>query len=125
MNIDQAHKTMRDKIESMYEDKCTVYKQKDIWDEKTKVSKKKTVKVISEEPCRLSFSSLQAEQKADPASKPSQTVKLFISPDVDIRPGCKIEIRHKGRIYEYERSGLPAVYYSHQEIVLEPFGRWS
>lgn len=125
MNLDQTRKIMRDKIESMYEDKCTVYEQKNVRDKKTKVSKKETVVVISEEPCRLSFSSLQAERKADPASTPSQTAKLFISPDVGIKPGCKIEICHKGHIYEYERSGLPAVYHSHQEIVLEPLERWS
>lgn len=125
MNIESAYRIMRNRIEQMYEDRCTVYEQMDVFDKKTKVKKGKRVAILEDEPCRLSFSRLEAGEKADPASMPSQTVKLFISPDIDIKTGCVIEIRHKGRTYEYERSGQPAVYSSHQEIVLQLYERWS
>lgn len=125
MNIESAYRIMRNRIEQMYEDSCTVYEQMDVFDKKTKVKKGKRVAILEDEPCRLSFSRLEAGEKADPASMPPQTVKLFISPDIDIKTGCVIEIRHKGRTYEYERSGQPAVYSSHQEIVLQLYERWS
>ncbi len=125
MNIESARRIMREKIEQTYEDSCSVYEQKDVFDEKTKVKKGKRVATLEDEPCRLSFSRLEAGEKADPASAPSQTAKLFISPDIDIKTGCVLEIKHKGRIYEYERSGQPAVYSSHQEIVLQLRERWS
>lgn len=125
MNIESAYRIMRNRIEQMYEDSCTVYEQMDVFDKKTKVKKGKRVAILEDEPCRLSFSRLGAGEKADPASMPPQTVKLFISPDIDIKTGCVIEIRHKGRTYEYERSGQPAVYSSHQEIVLQLRERWS
>lgn len=125
MNIESARRIMREKIEQTYEDRCKVYEQMDVFDKKTKVKKGKRVAILEDEPCRLSFSRLEAGEKADPASAPSQTAKLFISPDIDIKTGCVIEIRHKGRTYEYERSGQPAVYSSHQEIVLQLYERWS
>lgn len=119
MNVESARNIMRNKIEQMYEDSCTVYEQTEVFDEKTKVTRKRRIVTLENEPCRLSFSKIEAEGKADPASVPSQTIKLFISPDIDIKTGCVIGIKHKGRIYEYERSGQPAVYSSHQEIVLQ------
>lgn len=125
MNIESARSIMREKIEQTYEDSCSVYEQTDVFDEKTKVKKGKRVAALEDEPCRLSFSRLEAGEKADPASAPSQTAKLFISPDIDIKTGCVLEIKHKGRTYEYERSGQPAVYSSHQEIVLQLRERWS
>lgn len=125
MNIESARRIMREKIEQTYEDSCSVYEQMDVFDEKTKVKKGKRAAILEDEPCRLSFSRLEAGEKADPASAPSQTAKLFISPDIDIKTGCVLEIKHKGRTYEYERSGEPAVYSSHQEIVLQLRERWS
>lgn len=125
MNIESTRRIMREKIEQTYEDSCSVYEQTDVFDKKTKVKKGKKVAILEDEPCRLSFSRLEAGEKADPASAPSQTAKLFISPDIDIKTGCVLEIKHKGRTYEYERSGQPAVYSSHQEIVLQLRERWS
>lgn len=71
-------------------------------------------------PCRLSFSSLQANQKGD-ADKVSQTTKLFVAPSVEVPDGCRIKVkRSTGDVFTFERSGLPAVYLTHQEIVLAP-----
>ncbi len=123
--ISAAREIMRQKVEGLYTDHCTVYERTDVFDEETKVNKKQTVAVLENQPCRLSFSRLNTNNEADPASKPEQTVKLFISPDVDVRSGSKIKIEHQKRIYEYTRSGIPAVYSTHQEIMLEPFERWA
>ncbi|MFL8797998.1 hypothetical protein Q3228_19010, partial [Clostridioides difficile] len=48
-------------------------------------------------------------------AKLEQTIKLFISPDVEIKSGSKLIINDK----EYVRSGESAIYPNHQEIILE------
>ncbi|TQX27951.1 hypothetical protein D1N55_18600, partial [Clostridioides difficile] len=48
-------------------------------------------------------------------AKLEQTIKLFISPDIEIKAGSKLIINDK----EYVRSGESAIYPNHQEIVLE------
>ncbi|HBG1494195.1 TPA: hypothetical protein KPH48_002465, partial [Clostridioides difficile] len=45
------------------------------------------------------------------------TIKLFISPDIEIKAGSKLIINDK----EYVRSGESAIYPNHQEIILELF----
>lgn len=47
--------------------------------------------------------------------------KLFISPDVAIKAGSKIIVTQHGRTTEYSNSGVPAVYPTHQEIMLTLF----
>ncbi|HBF5228480.1 TPA: hypothetical protein KSJ92_004019, partial [Clostridioides difficile] len=50
-------------------------------------------------------------------AKLEQTIKLFISPDIEIKAGSKLIINDK----EYVRSGESAIYSNHQEIILELF----
>lgn len=74
-------------------------------------------------PCRLSFKSLAASG-GSPAAIVSQQTVLFLAPEVEVPPGCRIVV-HRGGNPEKElvfaRSGLPGVYPDHQEIPLEPF----
>ena len=51
-------------------------------------------------------------------------MKLFISPDVLIKAGSKIIVTQHGRTTEYSNSGVPAVYPTHQEIMLTLFEGW-
>lgn len=55
----------------------------------------------------------------------SQSVKLFISPDIVIKAGSKIIVTQHGRTTEYSNSGVPAVYPTHQEIMLTLFEGWA
>ena len=54
-----------------------------------------------------------------------QTTTLFISPDVVIEPGSKIVVTQNGKTVAYKQSGEPALYNTHQEIILELFERWA
>ena len=54
-----------------------------------------------------------------------QATKLFISPDITIKPGSKITVTQTGVTTEYTGSGVPAVYPTHQEIMLELFESWA
>ena len=50
-----------------------------------------------------------------------QTIKLFISPLVNVPPGSKITVTQNNQTQVYKSSGQPAVYTNHQEIELELF----
>lgn len=110
----------RQAIERLYSDKCTVTVRKSKKNPATKVTEFDEVTLLDDEPCRVSFSTV-AQASKDIVSAVTQVTKLFISPDIKIPPGSKIEVTRQGSTVAYCRSGEPAVYSSHQEIVLELF----
>ena len=123
--LDKARKIHQRMVENLYEDKCSVIEKQEVFDETRKIHKDKEVEVIKEEPCRLSFETLKADEEANPAQKVVQDTKLFLRPDIVDKEGSKIVVKHNGREDIYARSGIPAVYVTHQEIMLKPFERWS
>ena len=123
--LDKARKIHQRMVENLYEDKCSVIEKQEVFDETRKIHKDKEVEVIKEEPCRLSFETLKADEEANPAQKVVQDTKLFMRPDIVVKEGSKIVVKHNGREDIYARSGIPAVYVTHQEIMLKPFERWS
>lgn len=82
------------------------------------------VDAISDEPCRLSFLTVQAAGQGETTAQVIQAVKLFCDPFLSVKPGSKVTVTHGGLLYEYAQSGLPAKYSSHQEIALAPWGGW-
>ena len=115
-------------IESLYTDVCTILAQQDIQPEPdakpSAVKRTEAVVLVSDQPCRLSYESLSAAG-GDPAAVVAQSVKLFMSPDVAVPAGSDIAVTHKGMTLDFNSSGLPAVYATHQEIPLEPKGRYA
>lgn len=122
MGIRELHKKA---VESLYHGKCSVYEYQNVRDERTKLTGSHPVLVLEGQPCKLSFGTPKAAAKPDPAAAITQEVKLFVSPDVQVRPGSKITVTQDGVTADYTYSGVPAVYPSHQEITLELFGGWA
>jgi hypothetical protein len=115
----------RKAIESLYSGTCTITEY-----QKVQKANKSTgfheVVVLKDQPCRLSFSTSNPTTPAENgASSVSQSVKLFISPEIEVKPGSKLTISQNGMIAEYKCSGVPAIYVTHQEILLELFKGWS
>ena len=81
--------------------------------------------VLENQPCKLSFETLKSAVQTDSAATVAQITKLFVSPDVSIRAGSKITVTQDGVTTDYTRSGVPAVYPTHQEIVLELFKEYA
>lgn len=111
-------------IESTYIGFCDVSEYVHSVDNITKISSKSEKIVLSNISCRLSFDvnnnrNLKPTLSGETASEIKQTVKLFISPDVEIKPGSKIIVTQNGVTTAYKKSGNPSVYSTHQEIVLE------
>ena len=123
--VNKALEAARKAQEAMYTGKMTVYEHKKVTDEKTHLTAFKDVAVLKDELCKLSFQSKQAAADTTAATAISQTIKLFMSPDISISPGSKITVTQNGVTKDYTYSGVPAVYVTHQEIVLELFERWA
>ena len=121
-----AQKAARKAIESTYSGVCTVIERRDVRDERTKITRKnEEVPVVENQPCKLSFEKLNAVVQTDTAAKLTQGTKLFIAPDIKIKPGSKIIVEQNGTTTEYSASGEPAVYFSHSEYMLELFKGWA
>ncbi len=119
--IQAAQKAARKAIEATYFGTLAVTEMKKIKDEKSKLTKSAEVVVLAEQPCRLSFEKLQAADQSESAAKITQGVKLFASPDITIKAGSKITVSQDNVTTDYTCSGVPAVYPTHQEIILELF----
>ena len=118
-------KKARKALESMYEGTCDIVEHK-----KVKKSNGATVfedvKLLEKEPCRLSFKTITSTNPTNTgASALKQTTTLFINPDVKIAPGSKIIVTQNNVTTEYKQSGEPAMYDTHQEIILDIFKEWS
>ncbi len=126
MKLEKARAKARAALEKyLYEDLCGVVEYRDVKDPKTKLTRKQEVAVLENQPCKLSFETLKDAEGTDTATAISQTVKLFLAPEITIAPGSKIVVTHTGRTEAYQRSGIPAVYPTHQEIMLTVFEGWA
>ena len=119
--LSQARKA----VESLYDAKCTVIEYKNVTNEVTKQTKKQEVSEIIDQPCKLSFSSLKNSSQTDAGNEVKQVIKVFIAPELEINPGSKLVITNKGRTTDFKNSGKPAIFNTHQEIVLELFTGWA
>lgn len=113
---------VRNSIESLYEDRCAIYEQVVVQDSETKITRQEWEAVTTNQPCRLSFKTLVAVQEASPGAGITQTIKLFLAPEITVKPGSRIEVIRGGVTYHYASSGLPAIYPTHQEILLKAEG---
>ena len=79
----------------------------------------KDITVLSNQPCRLSYSSSGTANQTDTVSNIEHTIKLLIAPEIKIAPGSKLRITQNGVTTDYISSGVPALYETHQEVSLE------
>ena len=112
-------------IESMYSGKCTITEHQKIKKE-NKSTAFQDVVVHEDIPCRLSFKTINnTNQTETNASAVVQVTKVFLSPEIQVKPGSKLTIMQNDVTTEYKSSGEPAFYSTHQEIVLELFKGWA
>lgn len=118
--IRQAQAIHRTVIEQTYTSTCAVT-------ERQKVKKPngstgfEEVKVLEEQPCLMIYKTVSSASISEPAAAINQGTVLLIAPEVEIKPGSKITINQNGKVSDYSRSSIPAVFSTHQEINLESF----
>lgn len=111
-------------IESLYDGECSVYEMRQSKNEITKITESTPEIVLANEPCRLSFQNIAPAGDSEPGKVVTQIIKLFLAPEVAIKPGSEITVKQNGVTTKYTSSGLPAVYPTHQEVMLE-IGGWA
>ena len=113
-------------IKSLWQGRCTVtVRNNDATDENTGRVVVRESDTYTDEPCRISFDTVNTTQSENSASNIVQSITLFIDSAVAIPEGSKITVTQNGVTSIYEKSGKPAVYSTHQEIPLELFKGWA
>ena len=120
----------------MYSGRCTISIKSKQFNQTTKQTEFVDTVLIENQPCRLSYLNLYpsegnvqhgfisnnvSSKERDRFYVKYQTIKLFISPLVNVPPGSKITVTQNNQTQVYKSSGQPAVYTNHQEIELELF----
>lgn len=117
-------KAARAAIESTYDAKCDIIERQSVTENHiTKNNQEVTVQ--EKKACRVSFENIDPNNETNTESKKSQKIKLFIAPEINIKSGSKIVVTGRGRTTTYKNSGEPAVYDTHQEIMLELWKGWA
>lgn len=115
---------VRKAIEGMYIGTCTITEH-----QKVKKENKSTgfqdVIVLENQPCKLSFEKITNTSQTETAALVVQIAKVLIAPEIQIKPGSKLTITQNNVTTEFKNSGEPAMFGSHQEIILELFKGWS
>lgn len=106
-------------LATLWTGRCTIYEYENVVDPETYQTTQREVPVLENEPCRLSYNFEQATNIRSGAAVVSQSITLFIRPDLVIKPGSVIEITQNNVTERYNGSGQPAIYTNHQEIILQ------
>lgn len=113
-------------FEKLYDCKCDIVE----YQEMIKLNKSTgfgEVTTYQNQSCKISYETLSTINiVGDNGAEVPLSTKLFISPDIKIKTGSKIKVTNSlGEVIEYKSSGEPAMYDTHQEIMLELFESWS
>ena len=114
----------RKAVESLYDSKCTITEYQKFKKEDKSTGFQEKV-VLADEPCKVSFKTINATKETDSASSVSQVVTVLLAPEIQVKPGSKLTITRKNVTTEYKSSGKPAVYNTHQAVVVELFEGWA
>ena len=113
----------RKAIESMYDGTCTITEYQEYQKPNKSIGHREVV-VLEGQSCRLSFSSSPNTNPTETAAQMVQTIKLFLAPEIVVKAGSKVTVTQNNVTTEYKSSGVPALYETHQEIILELFKGW-
>jgi len=109
----------------LWQGRCSIFVRQERRNTTSKRVEFDEVAVYTNQPCRLSYKTVRQTTEGNSAAEPTQVATLFISSDVVVPAGSKIVVAQNGRTAHYARSGEPAVYTHHQEIVLALFPGWA
>ncbi len=114
---------VRAALERLYDGQATIWTYQDgAADENGIVSAEP--KKAGPYPCRVSYKNLTPAEEGDGLGTFSQSITLFISPDIVIAAGSDIDVEQRGRTLQFTAAGVPAVYDSHQEVPLRHRGKY-
>lgn len=124
--VQAARKAARSAFEKYhYDGTATVSEWGKVKDKESGLTTQGEVILLENQPCHLSKEKDAAVAQTVSAAQVSQTVKLFIAPDIQIKAGSKITVTQAGVTAMYTHSGKATVYDTHQEILLNLFEKFA
>ena len=111
-----VNKNVRKAIESLYKGRCDIYGYGVVTDTNSHLTENKEY---------IIYENISAANQLEPFSNILQDVKLFLSPEYEIKAGCKINVTQNGVTTAYKNSGQANIKSNHQEIQLELFEEWA
>ncbi|MBS6396676.1 MAG: hypothetical protein KH452_05945 [Clostridiales bacterium] len=114
----------RELVEKLYTGSCTVMEYQKYRKENRSTGNREVV-VLEGQPCRLSHYSSPSAGSSEIASSLEQSIKVYMAPEIVVKPGSKMVITQNGVKETYQSSGKPAVYQTHQEVSLKLFEGWA
>ena len=106
----------RPNIERMYRGTLTIHEWELVTDPTTHISSEVEKITVEDQPCLLSNTSTAPTTSTEGVPSVVKTTKIFVAPDISIREGSKLVVTQDGITNTYERSGIPSVYPTHQEV---------
>lgn len=124
--VQAARKAARSAFEKYhYDGTATVSEWGKVKDKESGLTTQGEVILLENQPCHLSKEKDAVAAQTVSAAQVSQTVKLFIAPDIQIKAGSKITVTQAGVTAMYTHSGKATVYDTHQEILLDLFEKFA
>ncbi len=114
----------RKQLEKMYIGKCNIIAYEKIKKDNGAKANAEIVK-YNDVPCRLIFINVAPNTETETIGVVKQVIQLHLAPEIEIKPGMKIEVTQNGQTAAYKSSGEPAAMLTHQEIKLVLFKGWS
>jgi hypothetical protein len=112
-------------LQTLWNDTCTVYVQEKVQNPNNKRTEFVETVLFENEPCKLSFESINTTSENGNISAVTQSVKLFLDNMLSVPSGSKIVVKRANNTFTYKKSGEPGIFTYHQEIPLELFDGWA
>mgnify|MGYP001523355716 CR=1 FL=1 len=80
----------RKALERLWKDRCSIFVKEKVTDPTTHLTDFEEKPLLQDQPCKLSFETLTSSS-GDPVAAVAQTVKLFLSPDVEKLMGADLD----------------------------------
>lgn len=120
MVANNIRKAQRKAIESLYDCTCDIHEYGKFKNPITGVTQTgiNPDPTYAKQKCRLSFETIKPTTQTETVAKVSQSIKLFIAPELTIKPNSIIKVTRFNKTTNYSFSSVPAIYSTHQEISL-------
>jgi hypothetical protein len=112
-------------LQTLWNDLCTVYVQTKTQNPNNKRTEFVESVLFENQPCKLSFESLNSTSENGNTASITQSAKLFLDNTLSVPSGSKIVVKRADMTFTFKRSGESGVFTHHQEIPLELFDGWA
>lgn len=108
-------------LEMTYDGRMTVIGTQKQTDDGETVAASRTL--YADTPCALSHPTTPEASRDETGGVIADAAVIFCAPELNIPPGCRIEVEQYGRRSVWDHTGQAAVYPTHQQLTVRKDGR--